>query len=64
MWNNLMAGAIKHPAWETQQYSKSAVSPWFVRMTMSWQENSCLESIPVKQWSIRLAQNPNSRRPG
>lgn len=27
-----------------------------------WQENSCLESIPAKQWSIRLAQNPNSYR--
>lgn len=58
-----MAEAIKHPTWETQQYSKSAISPWFVKMmTMSWQEYSCLESIPGKQWSIRLAQNPNSYR--
>lgn len=30
-----MAGAIKHPTWETQQYSKSAISLWFVKMTMS-----------------------------
>lgn len=58
-----MAGAIKHPAWETQQYSKSAISPRFVKkMTISWQENTRLEIIPAKQWSIRLAQNPHNCR--